>query len=451
MNDKHPIDDLFREALTDFTIKPSDGAKKSFLKDAASLPATEKKKNSRLFLLISISTLIIAGLISIFFVFHKNPGESFTRNPKSVSIPDNNPKPAIIEHAVPVKNETAKTISKPVINRENRETQSPNTVSQTPSYRNMNTGTETLPVLQPSEITGITRQSTPDVHEPEKRSEPLDLVTPLEANGISVLQIPGNLFLVPSAYDSVATTTVPDMHPGISDRSGGDRINLSLGLSYSPEWMFNTLEGAKFVNNFAIEGLFHYGPFSIRTGVGLSIGKGTNEVKIEYNDYLGTYNKLDSIQFKWDTPTHQYLPTYYLSRKDVWDSLLRIEDAKIVKRYTYLQIPLIFGYTFYEREKFSAGFRIGPVMSALLTVKELSDPYDQGKNRVIRVNDISPEQVDLNWQVMTGLSAIYRFNDRFRFELEPSVRYYFNSVYEKPYNNAKPWSAGIRAGFLIDL
>ena len=102
-----------------------------------------------------------------------------------------------------------------------------------------------------------------------------------------------------------------------------------IGAHYSPEWMFNTLEGDKYVNNFGFEGTFRFGRYSVRTGVGLSITKGTNELAIGYNDFLGTYQDLDSIKFAWDDRHYYLLPTYYTSDQDVWDSLVKIEENRV--------------------------------------------------------------------------------------------------------------------------
>jgi hypothetical protein len=223
----------------------------------------------------------------------------------------------------------------------------------------------------------------------------------------------------------------------------------SIGVSYTPEWMFNTLEGTKFVNNFGVEGTFRFGKFSVRTGAGISIAKGTNELIVEYNDYLGAYNKLDSMEFTWNEPSHSYTPKMLLSHQDVWDSLMKLDYPKVVKRYTYLQIPLVMGYDFWTSERISMGVRVGPVLSVLLATKQLSAAYDPGTKRVISINDIAPEQVNLNWQVMAGFNTAFRITETLNFEIEPCVRYYFNSVYEKPVDNAKPWSVGVRAAVVV--
>ena len=130
---------------------------------------------------------------------------------------------------------------------------------------------------------------------------------------------------------------------------------------------------------------------------------------------------------------------------------MKNESAKVVKRYTYLQIPMIMGYEFWQSGRISIGVRVGPVLSVLLTTHQLSEAYDPGNKRILSVNDIAPEQVNLNWQVLGGISMTIRLSEKLKFELEPCARYYFNSVYEKPANNTKPWSLGLRAAFSVEF
>jgi len=225
---------------------------------------------------------------------------------------------------------------------------------------------------------------------------------------------------------------------------------ISAGLYYAPEWMFNTLEGTKPATNFGVEGTFRIGRYSIRTGAGLSITKGTNQLAIEYKDYLGSYMKLDSMTFAWDKQHYYLVPTYFLTDKDVFDSLMRLDNAKVIKRYTYLQVPLILGYDFLRTGKFSIGVRLGPILSILLTSKKISGDYDPEKKQIISVNMITPEQINMNWQIMGGINATFRFSRRFGIELEPFGKYYLNSVYEFS-GSSKPWSLGIRGAVFISF
>jgi hypothetical protein len=225
--------------------------------------------------------------------------------------------------------------------------------------------------------------------------------------------------------------------------------NLSAGVSYTPEWMFNTLNGDKFVNNMAVEGTFHFGPYSVRTGLGLSITTGSNELLVKTSPYLGTYNKLDSVGFRWDVKHYYLIPTLYTSKTNVYDTALRYNYSNIQKRYTYLQVPVILGYDFWQNNWLSLGIRAGAIMSVLLKVETLTTAYDPGKDKVISINDISPDRINLNWQAVGGFNIGFKLSRSLNIDLEPGMRYYFNSVYESSEINKKPWSVGLRTAFFV--
>jgi len=225
--------------------------------------------------------------------------------------------------------------------------------------------------------------------------------------------------------------------------------NISAGLYYTPEWMFNTLNGDKFVNNMGLEGTFRMGRYSVRTGVGLSITTGSNELRVESNPYLGSYKALDSIIFIWDEKRYNLIPIYYTTGKEVFDTALHYNYTYNKKRYTYLQVPLILGYDFWQNSWLSLGVRGGAVMSILMKTENLTSEYDAGKDKIIMINNVSPDRVALNWQAVAGFNAAFRLSRRFSIEVEPNIRYYFNSVYESSEITTKPWSVGLRAAFVI--
>ena len=49
------------------------------------------------------------------------------------------------------------------------------------------------------------------------------------------------------------------------------------------------------------------------------------------------------MKFTWNGSVQKYIPTIYLTDTKLWDSLQKVESLKVLKRYTYLQIPLIMG------------------------------------------------------------------------------------------------------------
>lgn len=447
------IDKRFREALLHHTVTPSEEARRAFLKEAGAIMPL--KGNSKRWLWWTSLILIPSGAaVLIWIALGSGDGagipvpSSLVGNPsgekgspgkttEQVSyVAPEIPSPSI-EH-VPF------TKTPQIPDRKHPATTTP--APLTPDLRTAEPAAFPVRPSVPSESfpegkqTAVKQDIEPSLPPPDADRSDQDVEIPES--------IPATTGAIPDTAFPKPEKNTPEIHTE-RPRSAKLSLHLGSGICWSPEWMFNTLEGTKSIHTFAMEGVFSMGPYSIRTGAGLHIGKGTNEVLIDYHDYLGAYNKLDSMDFHYNTSTQKYVPVYYMSQREVWDSLMKTDQGKIVKRYTYLQIPLILGYDFLRLEHFSLGLRVGPQLSILLSTKQLSAPYEPGKKMVVKVNDIAPGQIDLNWQLLAGLNASVSLSDRWRLEVEPFAKYYFNSVYEKPVNQQKPWSAGIRTALMF--
>jgi hypothetical protein len=441
--EREPIDEFFRESLEDYQIAPSDKAKEAFLKEVSHETGTRRGIWRWLIPVLFVATS--AALITIFYM-----------TPRMVSVAEGNANNAENEQ-----NEQNATNKNDVIYTSN--------LSSAKATNNVLNGKSVsrnkVQTLKNSDATIPARKTeTPELSQPGLNTEgveiiPVSTITPEPKAESKTIPPDTNIAITeantPIDVQSDTSRTLPPsppLPPPADSKPKPDKEwRISPGLYYSPEWMFQTLEGTKPVTNFGLEGTFRIGRYSIRTGAGLSITKGTNQLAIEYNEYLGSYLKLDSMTFSWNQQHTDLIPTYYLTNKDVWDSLMKLENAKIIKRYTYLQIPLILGYDIISKGNFSLGFRVGPVLSILLSSKTLSDDYDPGKKQIISINMITPEQISLNWQLMGGINVTYRFARRFGIEIEPFGKYYLNSVYENSNSSTKPWSIGIRAAVFISF
>ncbi len=473
---KVPPDELLRDALKDHRITPSEDARRAFLMDAMQLPPAEKKGRTGLIILSLLAILAALGII--FWYTSQSPSaistsHNITSLVKATSVAVN--PPSQINQGTPsVQTEPPSGNSMEKKHQVNRASQInsrqimkiklsnsvqttpdqpvlPVVNSQPPTSQYASTGSLTpalpdAPFLQgQATTTSATVAGNPQQPGSNQANSgndiPLNDVHEQGANPNSVVVKP----------DSIITPAKSSRETSARKHHGKSMITPSFGVYYSPEWMFKTIEGNKFVNNFGIEGTFRFGRFSIRTGAGISVNKGTNELSVAYNEFLGTYYKLDSIEFKWSAPAKNYVPTMYMSRKSVWDSLMKLENLRVIRRHIYLQVPMIMGYDFWQSEQVSMGFTVGPVMSVLLSSNQLSAAFDPGTKRIISINDVSPGQVSLNWQAMAGFNTVFRLTRELRFELEPEVRYYFNSVYENPEPALKPWSIGFRAALKIEF
>ncbi len=421
--ERDPVDDFFKEALQKHQVKPSDAARQRFLDVAATIPMKGRRSWLGWFLLFAGLTVVGTTAILIWW------GNSPDSNEQSAV---SNQQPTVGKEQSAIDSRQSKVGHvQPEVSRGNSLTEVVSLLPVSSPDTNLNAVPKT--VANPESIIVPENPSVPS---------PVSVSNPgLDRAESSSLNLPQEDTI--SKTKPISILEKPDKRKKVTD------WQFATSVYYAPEWMFNTLEGDKFVSNFGIEESFHYGRYLLRTGVGLSVAKGTNELMIEYNDYLGSYNQLDSISFAWDEKNYHLLPTYYLSNKDIWDSLLKLDYPKIIKRYTYIQIPLILGYDLIRKNRFSLGFRAGPILSVLMNSKTLTNDYDLGKNRIIRINQVTPDRIQTNWQIQGGINLSLHISNRFSLELEPTVKYYFNSVYEKSDATKKPWSVGFRASFTI--
>lgn len=451
--DKNSIDDFFRDNLKNLEITPSPGARDALLKEA------ERKgyRNIRQWYWI-LPVLMVVGITGWLLLSKTltevgpSPLQTTEKKPQGTS-----PASAPVDQAK--QEPITLTPSGSIPAKASSDLGTPH--NQKPLHTALSSTSSSSSTSSGSGILPLADENPPDEHQPKLQDETTQLtkadpigLTLSPASGPSpdsVSQETLPLLADEPESDTIITPTAPAPAGKATEPRLPREWRLSTGLQYSPEWMFETLEGTKPVTSFGIEGSFRFGPYSVRSGIGLSISKGTNQLAIEYNDYLGSYMHLDSMTFAWNLQHTDLIPTYYLTKREVYDSLMKLENAKVVKRFTYLQVPLILGYDFWEAGNFSMGVRMGPVMSVLLGSRTLSDPYDPGKKLIVSINQITPEQISLNWQLVAGLNISYRFARRFGMEVEPFGKYYLNSVYEAGGNGVKPWALGIRAALFISF
>jgi hypothetical protein len=447
---KKSIDDFFRETLKTHEIVPSERTKEAFLKESALIPQKRRYRGG-IILYFVLAILFIMSSIILYYSFNESRDDKpagIINTPKILTTAE---KTNLFHQKNPTVGNTKEYINQIYPGKRNQTILAANNSYGNPGSQNGNEfhsgGSQSMLISPDNEKSFSGKQDEKSLDE-----------NLLPITNDKNLQIDSTVYKESADTSFHLSSSHPDsiVNPPFSgdlEKGKKQRLNkygfFSGTVQYTPEWMFNTLEEEKFVNTLGIEGIFTIGNYSVRTGLGLSITKGTNELVVEYNDFLGSYNKLDSMHFSWNGAIQDYIPSYYMSNQDVWDSLMKLDYPKVVKRYSYLQIPLILGYDFFHNGKFSLGFRTGPLVSILIYSKQLSEDYDPGKKKVIQINNITPEQVSLNWQFMGGINASVKLSENLRFEIEPMAKYYFNSVYEKSEITQKPWSVGVRAALII--
>ncbi len=140
---------------------------------------------------------------------------------------------------------------------------------------------------------------------------------------------------------------------------------------------------------------------------------------VDYNRYLGTYEHVDYMTF--DSIDGIVVPTYHTHTEDVFDTVnhYAISDTKV--NYTYLEVPLLFGYR-YSFGKFSLSGKAGPAASFLVQ-RNLPGAEDPEENaRITDVDYQVPVRYDVNWQLLMGVGFDYQLSEKFNIGLEPTFR-----------------------------
>lgn len=449
---RHPVDEFFSKSLKNYKVTPTEAAKNAFLKEAEgidmTLPAYTSRKKLVYLILSGIMLLTcLTGIITHNWRDKRNT--TVVLKNKTLSDSKNN-------HATTGKLSASKG-SVPSHKSYSLNVQSIPKVLLTRRQESFNISTPAQSQIKNSSASSSTYPGSGNdlfLRNTIRRMDPVYLAQ--ISNTISFLfplseMTELDLNNIHDHSDTIKSNKVQTPFHKDDESSMLKNRVLSAGIYYSPEWMFNILEANKNMraDNLGLEGTFHFGPYSVGTGIGISISKGTNEILIGYNDYKGTYKGLDSIVFKWDESHTHLVPVYYYTNKVVYDTLLKLDYSYYEKRYIYLQIPIKLGYDLIRTKIFTLGIRVGPTLSILLQTRTKNASYDLGKDRIVQLNNVTPDRVQTNWQIGAGINAGISLTRMFGLEIEPDVRYYFNSVYEKPDNDKKPWSVGFRVAFLI--
>ena len=149
---------------------------------------------------------------------------------------------------------------------------------------------------------------------------------------------------------------------GFQDYEKHIRPDWSIGVYFNPE--VSSCKDQSIENtvsyNASILPQISFNHFFMQSGVNLRFTHDKGNYAVDYNRYLGTYEDVDYITF--DTIDNVIIPTYYTHTVEVWDTVNHYAISETKVNYTYLEIPLLFGYR-YTFGKFSLFAKAGPAAS----------------------------------------------------------------------------------------
>jgi hypothetical protein len=239
----------------------------------------------------------------------------------------------------------------------------------------------------------------------------------------------------------------------LSSRDYGMKPEWFVGLYITPELIYHPSDEGNPKHSYAIElnSTYQLRGFFVQGGVGIALSNDNAACSIDYERYefLGSYEDLIEITF--DTTGGNVVPIYHTQTVDVYDSIRHVSISQAKNRYTYLQIPLLFGMN-RDMRKISWSVKAGPSISFLVHegTPDLDLPYRDIK--VINLENSLPRRIEHFWQALFALGISYKLSNTVSLNIEPTFKYYINSAYERPYMTTRhPYSLALRAGFMLKM
>jgi hypothetical protein len=233
---------------------------------------------------------------------------------------------------------------------------------------------------------------------------------------------------------------------GFQEYARRNRAEWSIGLYFNPEVTKCQDQSIENTVSFSASVLpqVSFNRFFIQSGINMRFTHDKGNYAIDYNRFLGTYEDVYDVTF--DSTENGVIPTYYTHTVEVYDTVNHYAISETKANYTYLEIPLLFGYR-YSFGKFSLFANAGPAASFLVTKNIPDAGYPEDKARIINVDYQIPVRSTINWQLMMGAGFDYQLADKFSFSLEPTFRFALKPEYSLPDGaKGKTTSFGIKAG-----
>ena len=435
------VDNLFRKGLEGLSPQPSSGLqerihRRIFWKDlyTFNIVRLSRKNGFRLLLLGSIILLILFLLIPSEYDYLNSSGKSKSQH-QSNSIKQSLQIRGISKQISPVPiaavNHGNKAAMNPVSpGKSSVESFSNHSQSEALSLSSNLTQSDLLPVqVIPS---GRKNDAFPDRHFPYISLYSIDM---MQGTSKSIM----NAHLLPTDLPPVQNNRIWD-------------CSWYSGLSYNIDF---EISGEKTHGQSINSGQFTVGfthhHWMLETGVAYSYApdRGNYDVEFLSKDSIGYYYNVKSISVNPSDPTKI---TYELETLKIFDSVPHTTNMLTRNRYSYLRIPLDFGYTFCQSDRFAFAAMLGGEMLLMLSKDEPVPVFDPENGRISGIVRSDPSRRNNALGILAGIRGAYRPYKNVSLILEPDFKYYVNA-FQKHENSgvSQPFSIGVRAGIIISV
>jgi len=441
MNTRNKIDDLFREAMTGYKVEPSIGVWRRI--ERRFFPPSKFRPSG---LITSIFLLTIAGLMPWILIPANDQSE------KKPTVPQGNIREGyLIQSADPAQTQKDNPNGKDVPER--TFTIKPTVYLENPVNPAGDQGEQFLAsVSDPSDdlallpIISANRQDY--ANSQARQAEQADLNS--EKWSYRMHPYGPELFETGTSGDEISA--IPYVLPPSAFSPGYEndyvrKGDLSVGLNFNPSIVFynpnpyNKMLGAEAVIHYKISA------FSIMSGVGFSrmADIGSYQVNYKTNDSVGFYLRV--VSFTVD-PRNPGQITYVFEQEAIYDSVPHYVIKDKTNYYSYIDIPLTFGYSVLQNKRITLTVSAGVKFSVLVDKKEPTVDFWISDAELVSIDRQVPARMNTNWRFVAGLDFGYLLTQKFSLHLEPIFEQYISPVYaEQPgYDARKPCVTGIKAG-----
>ncbi len=273
-------------------------------------------------------------------------------------------------------------------------------------------------------------------------SQSLRRLPPLESPFLS-----GESHVAPGIFPMTCRNIHQDERIRLRKADYRDPAQFSAGIHFLPEWTNYRTDPGKFESSFTQELLasVHLGNLVLRSGAGISRSQDDGNYQVNYSKYEMTGYYIGMTFEGEGNPVYDSI-TYSVDEHGLYDTVFYNETYRTDNAYTYLQIPIQVGYSFLNHKRFSFSVVGGPCLSLLLNEKKSDLDFADLTAENIMMEDQTPTRRHSNWQFLTGISARYLVTNKISVSLEPTYRQYFKTVYDSSESGWPPYSFGVRAG-----
>jgi len=221
----------------------------------------------------------------------------------------------------------------------------------------------------------------------------------------------------------------------------------------SPEFSLTNHDSITILNSYSIgmeASRYFNDNWFVRFGINASYTGDRGFAKIDYisNDLMGTYDDVYDVSF--DTINGIITPYYHTKSVEVWDSIRHISVSEVTNRYLFAQVPVLLGYK-NSIGQFNWYVYSGPAIGFQIA-KWIDEPSVDGKEiEILDLNNKLPIRSTINYQLWIGGGIEYKLGQKSSLVIEPSYRYYFQSLYSDADYKFNTSGFALRFGFNYKL